>query len=478
METEEKKQEIKVKPEPRKIRLLAYTSSPTVPTGFGMAAREIFTRLYGYGQRHDGEIYPKYDFQIVGIDFKGDDKNPFPFHICLTNDEWGVEKLVQVIKRERFDVFFIMQDLHVFGMTGRDRYKRMQSVVDMMNQIRPETPIVTYFPVDRSPVPSVYIERCLRKCDMNFVQSEFGKREIEKAIAYYGGDPLLLETVPNGINTEIFRPLPSEDRERIRKEWRWEGRFVIANINRFQPRKNVPSTLRAAALFGEGYKICECGNYYSLKLDRCDLCMSEKFNGIHAGNPDMVLYLHMNVREPSMGGSELDFLNNHVASAGFSNDSGRMVLITDSFGKNKLTPEDINTIYNCADVFLTTTFGEGVGLTVLEAMATGTRVIAPKHSAILEYAGNSATLIPNAAIVGGIPGDMAAQRPVVSVPRVVDALHEEYDIWLTNGRKKMVSQACVDRAKKFSWDECVKKLDKAFTFILGKRLIYRGVVKL
>lgn len=453
----------------RKIRLLAYTSSPVAPTGFGICAKEILLRLHMTGL---------YDIQVIAIDFRPGDKHDFPVHLCITTDPWGIHKLQEVVRREKFDVFFIMQDIHVFGLPGQDPGRKMPSVVDIMNNTQPTTPIVTLFPVDRYPLPFIYIDSVLRKCDLNFVKSNFGKEQVIRAVQYYGGNPIHIDTIHMGANTTNFYPIPEDVRTQERKKAGWENKFVIANINRFQPRKNLPATLRAAHLFGEGYNVCaNCGNYFSLWDKRCDLCYSPHICERHQGVSEMVLYLHMNNIEHSMGSTKLDWLNNHVACSGFSNKSGEMVIISNRYGKGGFDQVAVNMMYNLSDVFLTTTFGEGAGLTTLEALATGTPTIAPLNSSLMEYIGRAGTLIPCVGHVS-FSHDMGSQRPLVSVPRVVDALHVEYQKWLANGRKKVINEEALKHVQKFSWEDCVRKLHHAFTSVLGKRTIYCGVKKL
>jgi glycosyltransferase involved in cell wall biosynthesis len=50
-----------------------------------------------------------------------------------------------------------------------------------------------------------------------------------------------------------------------------------------------------------------------------------------------------------------------------------------------LTPQQLNMVYNSADVFFTTTAAEGWCLPVAEAMAVGIPAILPRHSALAEW---------------------------------------------------------------------------------------------
>jgi glycosyltransferase involved in cell wall biosynthesis len=56
--------------------------------------------------------------------------------------------------------------------------------------------------------------------------------------------------------------------------------------------------------------------------------------------------------------------------------------------------EDMRDVYNCFDVLISTTQGEGMGLTAMEAMACGVPCILPDWSALGEWARGAAMLIP------------------------------------------------------------------------------------
>lgn len=57
--------------------------------------------------------------------------------------------------------------------------------------------------------------------------------------------------------------------------------------------------------------------------------------------------------------------------------------------KSPPDPGFLNCIYNASDVYLTTTSGEGFGLTILEAMAAKVPVIAPWNTSIKEINGSN-----------------------------------------------------------------------------------------
>jgi D-inositol-3-phosphate glycosyltransferase len=61
---------------------------------------------------------------------------------------------------------------------------------------------------------------------------------------------------------------------------------------------------------------------------------------------------------------------------------------------NGITEDRLAHLYSCFDIQLSTTQGEGFGLTTLEGMACGVPQIAPKWSALGDWAMGSSALVP------------------------------------------------------------------------------------
>jgi glycosyltransferase involved in cell wall biosynthesis len=71
------------------------------------------------------------------------------------------------------------------------------------------------------------------------------------------------------------------------------------------------------------------------------------------------------------------------------------VAFPSNFSENKGEKiEELAEKYQCADVFVSTTKGEGWGLTITEAMACGIPVIAPNHTSIKEITNNGSLMFP------------------------------------------------------------------------------------
>lgn len=205
-------------------------------------------------------------------------------------------------------------------------------------------PLTYYSPVDHAPIPALVAQR-LGEARHVWAMSRYGEREMRQA----GLDPWY---VPHGINTRVFTPV---DRQAARakfglKDEQFFAVSVAANKG-FPDRKNIRGMVKAWAEF--------------VKL-----------------HPDALLHIHANSL-PNHHGLDLTDLR---AFYGLTAENLRFPeiykLINGSY-----RPEDMNTLYNAADVFLLPSMGEGFGIPVIEAQAAGCPVIVSDFTAQTELCG-------------------------------------------------------------------------------------------
>ena len=55
---------------------------------------------------------------------------------------------------------------------------------------------------------------------------------------------------------------------------------------------------------------------------------------------------------------------------------------------------ELNEIYNCIDIFVTASMGEGFGFTTVEALLTGTPIVAPSNTSFPELINDNGYLVP------------------------------------------------------------------------------------
>jgi glycosyltransferase involved in cell wall biosynthesis len=190
-----------------------------------------------------------------------------------------------------------------------------------------------------------------RRASVVTTVSEWSKRDM---VRFYGVEPERVHVVPDGVNTTLFRPI--EDPKRL-TEWRRRvtGSDVpyIVYVGKPTERRNLSPLIKAFGL---------------LKREKS---ISHKLLIVGADLPGGSLFRQV------------------IASEGISEE----VVVLGYVGH-----EEMPLVYNAADLFIYPSSYEGFGMPVLEAMASGTPVIALNNTAFPEFAAGVAHLLPNARI--------------------------------------------------------------------------------
>jgi glycosyltransferase involved in cell wall biosynthesis len=159
------------------------------------------------------------------------------------------------------------------------------------------------------------------------------------------------------------------------------------NANRNNGRKNIAQTIVAFSKFKEVVK-------------------------------NSKLYLHTAVRD-----SNIDLAIN-VKHLGLEMDKD--VVFARNYGAHKPYPVEIfNGLYNASDAFITTTYGEGWGLTHLDAMLVGLPVVAPHNTCFPEQLAEGARgyLYPCKELIWA---DNSGYRPMGRIDDVVSSMLEAH----------------------------------------------------
>jgi glycosyltransferase involved in cell wall biosynthesis len=418
-----------------KQNLFIWCDSPNVATGFGMVAKNLFS-----------ELYKEYNVFILGINFYGMeryDTTKYFIYSVDQSDPMGVNRFTKVLQDVRPDKILLFQDIF-----------NMQHVLPMIKEHFPKAPILAYFPIDGKPV-NQYWRPAFDTPNKLVTYTQWGINAIHETFPHLKNKNI--EYLYHGVDPVIFYIRPSVERKRFKEEAKWNDKFLVLSNNRFQPRKALPLTLRAMALFIKGCKVCKCGNTYLSSKTVCDLngCPDTDVIATHPPHEDAMIYLHAAVFEKIMGPGAANSLGSAAVNAGFVNEDipKHVALFSGNAYEKPYTDQQISILYNIADVNVSTSLGEGVGLSLIEAAACGTTSIAPNNSAIPEMLGNTGHVIPNAAHIS-LSLDNNHVRPVVNIGKMVEALIIEYDKWITNGRKKVVNHEAAKRAEElFKWED-------------------------
>jgi glycosyltransferase involved in cell wall biosynthesis len=317
----------------KKIKVLAYCDSPTCATGFATVSRNILTGLYKTG---------KYSIDILGINYWGD-PHEFPFRIWPIgfngeNDPYGRKKAFGMIQQMDFDILFFLQDTFILDF-----------LPNLHNYIRTNGKTfssIVYFPIDGKPKSS-WINNIVC-CDNVVAYTEYGKSQVNNVMSDINKE---IQVIPHGANVDEFRPLDKRTIATFREKYFGEknkDKFIITNLNRNQRRKDIPRTIQA-------------------------------FKEFKKQVPESILYLHMATKD-HQGWNLKEVCDAYGMSIKTD------VLLPDNFSPNQGFPiEIVNLIYNASDVVVSTTLGEGFGLSWVEAMSTKTPVLMPDNTAMSEF---------------------------------------------------------------------------------------------
>lgn len=249
----------------------------------------------------------------------------------LPNNGYGDPMLVrQIINTEKPDAIFIFTDPRYWVW-----------LFEMEREIRTKIPIFWYNIWDDYPAPnynrnyydSVDTLMSISKQTKNINELVLGDKAKDKVIKF----------IPHGINTKYFYPIENKEQVKVLKEFReklYQGKpdieFTVFFNSRNIHRKHCGDTILAYRVF-------------------CDMIGKEKAK-------KCALVLHTAIADQN--GTDLRAV--------------KEALCPDEnvyFSTERLTPEQMNMMYNVADVNILLSSNEGWGLSLTEAMVTGTMII-------------------------------------------------------------------------------------------------------
>ena len=423
----------------KKIKVLWY-SDFLCNSGFGRVAESILSRLYKTG---------KYEFKVLAINHGGDpynDKSSGYYHLkdipiypaCdprnPRGDLFGKEKLANMISKEDFDVLFVLQD--TFNLVPLN---------DLIRQSRKEKDksfkYVFYFPCDGS-FKELWVTNGIATADYPVVYTNYGKGEIKKLAPELAEET---QVIYHGYDPNRFTPITEMDRQTFRKEFFKcdSDTIIVTNVNRNQPRKDLPRTIDAFM----------------------------KFNKLH---PNSKLYLHCFAKDP-YGFALDDYLRKHFTIQERAN----IVFPNGETMKKGGYPESfMNHLYGSSDMVISTTLGEGWGLSATEALACEVPIVIPDNTSAREIVGDNEErgyLVECGKEHIIMANDNEHRRPLTDINSLVEKM------CLVAENPKQAKEKAIRGRKwleQFNWDNIAEKFDTIFTGAYDKLMEERKLAEL
>ena len=323
-----------LKPDQRK-KILLICDDIRMPSGVANVGKELIINTchhYNWvnigGAINHPDKGKRFDINQATNEAAGiDDASVIIYPIDGYGDAAFIRNMINV---EKPDTIFLITDPRYFTW-----------LFDIENEIRKTIPIIYLNIWDDFPVPlynKPYYESCdallgISKQTVLINKLALGEKAKNKIIEY----------VPHGINTNIFYPLGNDDEDLKKLREKVYGKnkvdFTLFFNSRNIRRKQIPDTLLAFKYFLD-----------KLPKEKADKCR---------------LILHT---EPvSDHGTNLVAVRDYL----FGKDSKNII-----FSTGKVTPIELNRLYNLADAQILLTSNEGWGLSLTEALVTGTPIIA------------------------------------------------------------------------------------------------------
>jgi glycosyltransferase involved in cell wall biosynthesis len=274
-----------------------------------------------------------WDVSVLAVNFKGD---PSPlqgrfalYPAWLGGDPMGVGRLPFLVRHIQPDAILAINDPWI-----------VKHYVEVLAELGIVPPIVAYMPVDGTSLRPADVEP-LNALAHAIAYTRFGLSELRRA-----GLDTDASIIPHGVDLATFHPLDqAETRARFGLP---VDMFAVLVLDQNQVRKRLDIAFDAFARFA-----ADCGN------------------------ARLIYHGPLNAEQ----GWDI------LAMAADLGIAERLILtgrkITQTTG---LRIEDMAAVYALADVKLTTTAGEGWGLTTMEAMACGVPSIVPGFGALVEWA--------------------------------------------------------------------------------------------
>lgn len=373
-------------------------------TGFARVTHSIGDRLINdYG----------HDVHVLAFNHRGD-YWPTPLKLYRPNavvpdDIWGMSRVVELLAKIEPDVVVLLHDAPmILSFLYENRW-------DSEHWLLKYRPIITYIPVDGHNPPPRWIGPISEFTDV-VAMSRFGQEQ-------YPGSHL----VYHGVDTDTFYPISQKrpitlsngvtitSKKECKKAFGYDpDGFLVLRIDKNSGRKDFAATWKALVPVMKRHKDIQV-HFHTEKGNKEPGVLMDN---LLSREPD----LHKRFFLPDM----------HNSFVGWPE-------------------EDLNALYNAADLFVTTSRGEGFGLTIAEALATECPVVAQNISAIPEVVGPGGVLIePQREVTVPSGQDLWLS----DIPAFTEAIEHLYN---AGGVRRKMGKAGREHVSKMTWDYAAAK---------------------
>lgn len=375
-------------------KLLIVTDTPTIWTGLGRISREVAPRLSNH-----------FEVAVAGWHHQPL-PTPFKFHIYPlhkgTSDESNQFRVI--LNNFQPDLILAIGDLWDFGY--------LTQVIPEYKEHKKEAKIALWVTVDGEYLYPQWSDIV-------------GMFDAVASFSHYGVNELLklknnkeYPVIYPGVDSNIFN--------KFSDDYKWSTKNVID-----------PSKVFMTLIVGQN-------------CDRKNIAMSlETFAEFQKDKDDVVLFLVTNPRDPF--GHDLWEIIKRLGIA------SKVRIAKDANPRGVVNDIKLNVLYNMSSALLNTAIGEGLGMPLMEAQATGCIPLATDYAAASEIIGDRGCKLNVSELMYGQYG---IKRAIVSSKSVVENLNKLYEDWKTEDKAliKEYKNKGLDWVKPYTWDKTAKDL--------------------
>ncbi len=364
-----------------------------------------------------GRLCKQWNVLVSGVNCdQASDELPYPvIPACQIDDMWGIDNFANLVAGFAPDVVVINND--------------WWNVARFL-ECRVDVPIVAYMPVDGANLDPDEIQS-LNRLRAAIWYTEFGHSEARSS--GFNGPR---HVIPHGVETATPTAFSKREARKMLNLSLPNDAFLIGNVNRNQPRK------------------------------RLDLTVDYFASWVHERNiADAWLYLHCS---NSNEGWDLKRLADYHGVP-------ERVIVSDGSGTiGSVSQSTLQLIYQALDLQVTTTSGEGWGLTTMEGMSHGVPQIVPDWAALGEWTGKGVERIhcttqlahPGINTIGAIPDRL----PFVNA---VDQMYRSAELRAESAKavREWVNQA------PFRWTDIAGQFNRILNLATASRRVPRTFKK-
>lgn len=390
-------------------------------TGFSQVTHHIGERLI---RDHGHEV------DVLAIGFRGDSTDSFlepgvPTALRLyranqwrEQDIYGNGRIVEMISRFKPDVVVMLNDPQIIIS------QLFENGMDPQRVLLRYRPIISYIPCDGDNLPPPWTE-IIPKVTNVVTMSKWGQSKYEGSQLVY-----------HGVDTDQFWPIDQDhpitissgevlrSKRDCKRALNFDpDGFLVLRVDSNSGRKDYAATIRAVA-------------------------------PVMARHADIELHMHCDAGKTTAYGTDLKRMLTRFPEI---HPEKRVYLpeATPLEGALGWKQQDLNALYNAADVFISTSRGEGFGLTIAEALACGVPVIAQNVSAIPEVVGPGGILVEPIAMLTVPSGEDVWLADVEGFENALERIYQSSGL-----RRNLGAAGRAHVVESFSWDTAAARFDE------------------